>query len=149
VQLGTLLDAVRSQGIEVSTHSASKMDEIGPAIDAAQTAGAEALNVLASVVLNAHRTVIFERTAELKMPAIYQFPESAEQGGFAAYGPRLEEIYARMAMPLARLLRGEHPRDIPVEQPTTFELVINLKTAKAVGRKIPNMMLIRADKVID
>ena len=148
-QLDTMLDAVHSQGIEVSTHSASKVEEIGPAIDAARAAGAAALNVLASVVLNAHRKVIFERTAELRMPAIYQFPESAEQGGFAAYGPRLEEIYAQMAMPLARLLRGEHPRDIPVEQPTTFELVINLKTARAVGREIPNTMLIRADKVIE
>jgi len=149
MQLSTILDAVHSRGIEVSTHSASKMEEIGPAIDAAHTAGAGALNVLASVVLNAHRRVIFERTAELRMPAIYQFPESAEQGGFAAYGPRLEEIYAQMAMPLARLLRGEHPRDIPVEQPTAFELVINLKTAKAFGREIPKAMLIRADKVIE
>jgi ABC-type uncharacterized transport system substrate-binding protein len=149
VRLSTILDAVHSRGIEVSTHSASKMEEIGPAIDAAHTAGAGALNVLASVVLNAHRRVIFERTAELRMPAIYQFPESAEQGGFAAYGPRLEEIYAQMAMPLARLLRGEHPRDIPVEQPTAFELVINLKTAKAFGREIPKAMLIRADKVIE
>jgi putative tryptophan/tyrosine transport system substrate-binding protein len=148
-QLGSILDAVHSQGIEVSTHSASKMEEIAPAIDAAHMAGAGALNVLASVVLNAHRRVIFERTAELRMPAIYQFPESAEQGGFAAYGPRLEEIYAQMAMPLARLLRGEHPRDIPVEQPTAFELVINLKTAKAFGREIPKAMLIRADKVIE
>jgi len=149
VQLGTMLDAVRSRGIEVSTHSASKVEEIGPAIDAAHTADAEALNVLASVVLNAHRRAIFERTAELRMPAIYQFPESAEQGGFAAYGPRLEEIYAQMATPLARLLRGEHPRDIPVEQPTKFELVINLKTARAFGREIPNTILIRADKVIE
>jgi len=148
-QLGTMLDVVRSRGIEVSTHSASKVEEIGPAIDAAHMAGADALNVLASVVLNAHRRVIFERTAELRIPAIYQFPESAEQGGFAAYGPRLEEIFAQMALPLARLLRGEHPRDIPVEQPTTFELVINLTTAKVVGREMSNTILIRADKVIE
>jgi putative tryptophan/tyrosine transport system substrate-binding protein len=148
-QLGELVDAARSRGIEVWTHSASKVEEIGPAVDAAHAAGASALNVLASVVLNANRRIIFERTAELRMPAIYQFPESAEQGGFAGYGPRLEEIYQQIATPVARLLRGEHPRDIPVQQPTTFELVINLKTAKAIGRVIPETLLIRADKVIE
>ena len=148
-QLGALVDAARSRGVEVSTHSASKMEEIAPAVDAAHKAGASALNVLASVVLNAHRPIIFERTAELRMPAIYQFPESAEQGGFAGYGPRLEEIFQQMAAPVARLLRGEHPRDIPVQQPTLFDLVINLKTAKGIGRVIPETLLIRADKVIE
>jgi putative ABC transport system substrate-binding protein len=148
-QLGALVDAARSRGVEVSTHSASKMEEIGPAVDAAHKAGASALNVLASVVLNAHRRIIFERTAELRMPAIYQFPESAEEGGFAGYGPRLEEIFQQMAAPVARLLRGEHPRDIPVQQSTLFDLVINLKTAKGIGRVIPDTLLIRADKVIE
>src|SRR5262249_8846680 len=148
-QLGELVDAARSRGIETSTHSASKVEEIGPAVDAAHASGASALNVLASVVLNANRRIVFERTAELRMPAIYQFPESAEQGGFAGYGPRLDEIYQQIATPVARLLRGEHPRDIPVQQPTTFELVLNLKTAKAIGRPIPETLLIRADKVVE
>jgi putative ABC transport system substrate-binding protein len=148
-QLSALVDAARSRGVEVSTHSASQMEEIVPAVDAAHKAGASALNVLASVVLNAHRRIIFERTAELRMPAIYQFPESAEEGGFAGYGPRLEEIFRQMATPVARLLRGEHPRDIPVQQSTLFDLVINLKTAKRIGRVIPESLLIRADKVIE
>jgi putative tryptophan/tyrosine transport system substrate-binding protein len=147
--LAAMVEAARSRGIEVSTHSASKVEEIGPAVDAAHAAGASALNVLASVVLNSNRRVIFERTAELRMPAIYQFPESAEQGGFAGYGPRLEEIYWQIATPVARLLRGENPRNVPVQQPTTFELVINLKTAKALGREIPETLLIRADKVTE
>jgi putative ABC transport system substrate-binding protein len=149
VQLGGMVDVARSRGIEVSTHSASKVEEIMPAVDAAHAAGASSLNVLASVVLNANRRVIFERAADLRMPAIYQFPESAEQGGFAGYGPRLEEIYWQIAASVARLLRGEHPQDIPVQQPTTFEFVINLKTAKAIGRVIPETLLIRADKVIE
>jgi putative ABC transport system substrate-binding protein len=149
MQVGTMVDAARSRGVEVSTHNASKAEEIGPAIDAAHAGGASALNVLASVVLNSNRQIIFERTAKLRMPAIYQFPESAEQGGFTGYGPRLEEIYWHIATPVARLLRGEPPRDIPVQQPTTFELVINLKTAKAIGREIPETLLIRADKVIE
>jgi putative ABC transport system substrate-binding protein len=149
VQLRELTDAARARGIEVSTYSASKVEEIVPAINVAHSSGASALNVLASVVLNAERRVIFERVAELKMPAIFQFPESAEQGGFAGYGPRLEEIYKQIAAPVARLLRGEHPQDIPIQQPTTFELVINLKTAKAIGLGIPESLLIRADKVIE
>jgi putative tryptophan/tyrosine transport system substrate-binding protein len=148
-KLGELVDATRSRGLEVSTHSASKVEEIGPAVEAAHKSGALALNVLASVVLNAHRRMIFERMAELRMPAIYQFPESAEQGGFAGYGPRLEDIYQQIAAPLARLLRGEHPRDVPVQQSALYELVINLKIAKAIGRVIPEPLLIRADKVIE
>jgi putative ABC transport system substrate-binding protein len=148
-QLRELINAARSRGIEVSTHNASTAEEIGPAVNAAHAAGAAALNVLASVVLNSNRQMIFERTADLKIPAIYQFPESAEQGGFAGYGPRLEEIYYQIATSVARLLRGEHPRDLPVQQPTTFELGINLKTAKAIGRAIPESLLIRADKVIE
>jgi putative ABC transport system substrate-binding protein len=90
-----------------------------------------------------------DRTAALRLPAIYQFPESAEQGGFAAYGPRIEQIYRQLASPVARLFRGERPQDMPVQQPATFELVINLKTAKMLGLTIPEALLIRADKVIE
>jgi len=119
------------------------------AVDAAHAAGAAALNAMASVMINANRQVIIDRTAALRLPAIYQFPEAAEQGGFAAYGPRIEQIYRQLAVPVARLFRGERPQDIPVQQPTTFELVINLKTAKGLGLTIPEALLIRADKVIE
>ena len=135
--LGVIVDAARARGVEVSTHPASRPEDIVPAIDAAHAAGAVALNVLAAVLLHANRQIIFERTAALRMPAIYQFPESAEQGGFAGYGPRLEQIYRQVAVLIARLFRGERPQDLPVQQPTTFELVINLKTANAIGLTIP------------
>jgi putative ABC transport system substrate-binding protein len=85
----------------------------------------------------------------LRMPAMYQFPESAEQGGFVSYGPRLDQIYRQVAVLVARLFRGERPQDVPVEQPTTFELVINLKTANAIGLEVPETFLIRADKVVE
>ena len=148
-QLKAIVDAARSRGVELSTYSASRVEDIVPAIDAAHTAGAGALNVLATVVLHASRQVIFERTPALRMPAIYQFPESAEEGGFVGYGPRLDQIYRQVAVLVARLFRGERPQDVPVEHPTTFELVINLKTAKALGLEIPETFLIRADKVIE
>jgi putative ABC transport system substrate-binding protein len=147
--LRALVDAARARGVEVSTHPASRLADIVPAIDAAHAAGAVALNVLAAAFLNASRQAIFERAAALRMPAIYQFPESAERGGFASYGPRIDQIYPQLAMLVARLFRGERPQDVPVQQPTTFELVINLKTANMIGLTIPEALLIRADKVID
>jgi putative ABC transport system substrate-binding protein len=148
-ELQEMVNAARARGVEISTHRVAKAEEIVPAIDAAQVAGAAALNVLATVLLHANRQLILERTTALRMPAIYQFPESAEQGGFAAYGPRLEQIYRQVAVQIARLLRGERPQDLPVQQATIFELVINLKTANAIGLAVPESFLIRADKVIE
>jgi putative tryptophan/tyrosine transport system substrate-binding protein len=104
---------------------------------------------MASVMINANRQVIIDRAAALRLPVIYQFPEAAEQGGFAAYGPRIEHIYRQVAVPVARLFRGGRPQDIPVVQPTTFEFVINLRTAEGLGLTIPEALLIRADKVIE
>ena len=91
-----------------------------------------------------------QRVAALRLPAIYQWPEEAEEGGFVAYGPRLVQIYRELMAPqLVKLLRGAKPADMPIEQPTKFELVINLKTAKALGLTIPATLLARADKVIE
>jgi len=148
-QLQTMVDAARMRGLELLTYRVTSTEEIFSAIDAAHAAGAAVLNAMASVLINANRQVIVDRTAALRLPAIYQFPESAEQGGFAAYGPRIEQIYRQLAVPVARLLRGERPQDMPVQQPATFELVINLKTAKMLGLTIPEALLIRADKVIE
>jgi len=93
--------------------------------------------------------VIFDQAAALRIPAIYQFPESAEQGGFIGYGPSIEQIYRRMAVIVAGLFRGERPHELPVQQPPTFELIINLKTGNALGLTIPETLLIRADKVTE
>ena len=81
---------------------------------------------------------------------MYEWPEAAEEGGFVAYGPRLVQVYRElMALQLAKLLRGAKPSDLPVLQPTKFDLVINLKAAKALGLTIPEAFLLRADKVIE
>jgi putative ABC transport system substrate-binding protein len=90
-----------------------------------------------------------ERAAAAHLPTIYEFPELAEEGGFAAYGPRLSVLYAAIARQVVQLLRGTKIADIPVEQATKFELVINLKTAKAMGVTVPEALLVRADKVIE
>jgi putative ABC transport system substrate-binding protein len=91
-----------------------------------------------------------ERTAAMLIPAMFTFPEEAEEGGFAAYGPSLNELYLEINLQqTVKLFRGTKVADIPVEQPTKFELVINLKTANAMGVKVPPSLLLRADKVIE
>ncbi|MFZ0987865.1 MAG: ABC transporter substrate-binding protein, partial [Xanthobacteraceae bacterium] len=149
-QLQALQDAARARGVELSIYGVAKPNEIAAAIDAAKKADAAALNVLASPLLFADRQVIMERATALHLPAIYQWPEVAEQGGLLGYGPRLVLIYREiLARQMVALLRGTKPGDIPVEQPTKFELVINLKTAKALGLSIPNTLLATADEVIE
>jgi putative tryptophan/tyrosine transport system substrate-binding protein len=91
-----------------------------------------------------------ERVAALGLPAIYQFPEEAEEGGFVAYGPRLVQIFRELiARQIVKVLRGVKPADLPIEQPIKFELVINLKSAKALGLEVPSHLLQLADEVID
>jgi putative tryptophan/tyrosine transport system substrate-binding protein len=149
-QLQAMQDAARARGIELLIYQVTKAEEIVGAIDAAKDSGATALNVLASVILWNNRQIIIPRVAALDLPAIYQFPAAAEEGGFIAYGSRLDQIYRDIwARQLVKLLRGAKPADIPVEQPTKFELVVNLKTAAALGLTIPESFLVRADKVIE
>jgi putative tryptophan/tyrosine transport system substrate-binding protein len=149
-QLQALQDAARARSIELSIQRIARSEEIPAAIDAAKTLGAEALNVLSSNILYNNRQIILRHVAALRLPAIYEFPEMAEEGGFVAYGPRFSQIFRELVAPqLVKLLRGAKPADVPVEQPTKFELVINLKTAKALGLTIPESFLVRADKVIE
>jgi ABC-type uncharacterized transport system substrate-binding protein len=149
-QLQALQDAARARGVELSIYHVAEPDEIAPAIDAAKTSNAAALNVLASPLLFGNRQVILERAAALRLPAMYQWPEVAEQGGFIGYGPRLVQLTRdTMARQLVKLLRGAKPADLPIEQPTKFELVINLQTAKAIGHEVPVALVLRADEVIE
>jgi ABC-type uncharacterized transport system substrate-binding protein len=149
-QLQILQDAGRARGVEFSIHGVSKREEIEGAIEAAKNAGAGALNVLASTTLFNNRDIILARTAALRLPAIYQWPDLAGDGGLIGYGPRLVQIYHDiMAHQLVKLLRGVKPADIPVEQPSKFQMWINLKVAKADGLTIPESLLLRADKVIE
>jgi putative ABC transport system substrate-binding protein len=147
-RLQDLQKLARGRGIELSVHRAAKPEEIVPAVNAAKASGAQALNVLASALFNDPRLII-ERTAGVRLPAMYQYPADAEAGGLAAYGAPLTEIYRQRARQLVKILRGAKPADIPVEQPTKFELVINLKTAQALGLTMPPSVLDRADEVIE
>ncbi len=149
-QLEALQQEAKARNIELSIQRVDKAAEIPGALEAVKGSGATALNVLASPMLHSNLALILERVAALRLPAIFQWPEIAEEGGFVAYGPRFTQIvrdlYARQ---LVQLFRGVKIADIPVEQPSKFELAINLKTAKALGVTVPPSLVARADKVIE
>jgi putative tryptophan/tyrosine transport system substrate-binding protein len=108
----------------------------------------DALSVLASSVLNSDRQLIIDLATRHRLPAIYQWREHVEAGGLMSYGSSIREIYRRVAALVERIFKGATPAELPVEQPTTFEFVINLKTAKALGLTIPPSVLARADEII-
>jgi putative ABC transport system substrate-binding protein len=149
--LAALQDAARLRGVELSVFGVAGPEEIVPAINAAKASGAEAINFLASQLFGSSRNyrIVMERVAEMRLPGIYQWPETAEEGGLVAYGPRFTQMYRQRARMVVKILRGAKPADLPVEQPTRFELVINLKTAKAIGHEVPAGLVLRADKVIE
>lgn len=147
--LNALRSAARARGIELSIFSVSKPEQIPSAITEAKATGSKALNVLASPLFSANRRIIFERVLTERLPAIFQWPDMAHQGGLIAYGPSLPEIYRKRARMAAKVLGGTKPADIPVEQPTNFELVVNLKTAKVIGHEVPTSLVLRADQVIE
>ena len=150
LHLGELRDAARSQGVELSTHSVARPEDIPAALEEARASGAQALNVLASALFYNNRPIVFDGVAALRMPAVYQWPEMAHQGGLIGYGPSILQLYRDVvSRQLVRLLGGAKPADLPVEQPTKFELVINLKTAKALGLTMPPFLLAEADEVIE
>jgi putative ABC transport system substrate-binding protein len=107
-----------------------------------------ALFVLSSPLLTRDRARIIALAAKHRLPAIYQWREQTEEGGLMSYGSNLSGLHRRIATYVDRVLKGASPATLPVEQPTVYELVINLKTAKALGLTIPQSLLLRADQVI-
>ena len=144
-----LQEAARAKNVELSIYRITRAEEIVAIIDKAQASGATALNVFSSSMLDGNVPLIIERVAALRLPAMYQWAYWAEIGGFIGYGPSLDQLADRTARFAASLLRGTMPADLPVEQPTKFELVINLKTAKAMGVTVPEALLVRADRVME
>jgi putative tryptophan/tyrosine transport system substrate-binding protein len=129
------------------------LDILGPkdietAFPEARKARADVVLVLASSVFNAHRTQIADLAAKNRLPAVYGQPEFMDAGGLMFYGASFTDLYRRAATYVDKILRGAKPADLPVEQPTKFELIINLKAAKQIGLTIPPNVLARADRVI-
>jgi putative tryptophan/tyrosine transport system substrate-binding protein len=147
--LDSLRDAARRRGVELMVFGVARRDEVTLAIDRAKAAGAQAINLLATPLFTVDPQDIVERITSLRLPAMHQWPELAEAGGLMGYGPRFTQVFRQRARQVARLLHGAKPADIPVEQPTHFELVVNVKTAQSIGLDIPAALVLRADKVIE
>ena len=148
--ISALNAAARDFGIEISHFTARSQEEIIHAIDAMRATAVDAVNVLASPILYPFFVpLIIDRLRLSRLPGMLQWPEGAEAGGLIAYGPRLDEAFRQCARQVAKLLRGAKVADVPVEQPTRFELVINAKTARTLGITIPPTLLARADQVIE
>jgi ABC-type uncharacterized transport system substrate-binding protein len=147
--LKELEEAAHSRGIEPLLREVGRRDDVIPAIKDAKEAGAGAINFLATPLFSVNAANFIAQVRELGLASIYQWPEDAEDGAFSAYGPRYSEMYRVRARVVVKVLQGTKPADIPVQQPTKFELVVNLKTAKAIGVDVPNSLLLRADKIIE
>jgi putative ABC transport system substrate-binding protein len=148
-QLDPVVEVARSRGVEVSIHRAGTEQAIASAIDDARASGAQGLNVFASALLNVNRKLIIERSESAGLPAIYQFPEHCADGGLVGYGSRLSSVFRQTAGMLAKIMSGKKPAEVPVEQPMTVELCLNLKIAKALNVAVPQSLLARADEVIE
>src|SRR6516165_4377032 len=134
-------------GVEVATIEIRRAEDIRSAFDALK--GADALYVANDQLILSNRTRINIMALVARLPTIYNSREYVEEGGLVSYGPNFVELFRRAADFVDKILRGAKPGDIPVEQPTKFDLVINLTTAKALGLDIAPTMLTRADEVIE
>jgi ABC-type uncharacterized transport system substrate-binding protein len=123
-------------------------EQIGPAFSAVSGAHAQALYVIADALFVAHRTTLLKLAAKARLPVIYAERNFAEAGALMSYGANYEDLFRRAADFVDKILKGAKPGDLPIEQPTKFELVVNLKTAKDLEITIPESILLRADEVI-
>ena len=146
-QMKSADDAARTLGVALQRVEARRPDEFERAFQAARNGRAGALLVTDDAVLNTHRARISNLAAASRLPTIYGL-RTAEAGGLVSYGPNLLEMFRSAAIYVDKILKGARPADLPIEQPTKFELVINVKTAKALGLTIPQSLLLRADEVI-
>jgi ABC-type uncharacterized transport system substrate-binding protein len=148
-QINALQEAARAGGVESSVFYIRSSEDVVPVMDQIKASGAAAVNVMASILASSNRKLLFERATALRLPAIYEWPEMAEEGGLLGYGARLSGIFRQTARMVAKVFKGTRPAEIPVEQPTQFELVVNLRAAKAIDLELPAGLVLRADKLIE
>jgi putative ABC transport system substrate-binding protein len=148
-QLGSIQTAASSLGMEVRPVDARKVNDLERVLTAFSHQAHGGLVVTASAPTLVHRELIVKLASRNKLPAIYPYRYFAEAGGLISYGPDTIDQFRRAAGYVDRILKGEKPADLPVQAPTKFELVINLKTAKALGLDVPPTLLARADEVIE
>ena len=140
--------AVRTLGLDAAIFEIRRADDIAPAFETLKDR-ADALYVVGDALVNTHRIQINGLALTWRLPTIHVVRELAEGGGLMSYGANFADLFRRTAEFVDKILRGTKPSEIPVEQPTPFELMINLKTAKALGLDVPPTLLARADEVIE
>ena len=140
--------AATKLGLDVATFELRRAEDIAPAFEALKGRG-EALYVVGDALVITHRVRINTLALTARLPTIFLLREYVEAGGLMSYGPSFPDLFRRAGDYVDKILRGAKPGDIPVEQPTKFDLIINLTTAKALGLSIPESFLVRADEVIE
>ena len=138
----------RALKVQMIVYEVQADNELGGVFLAAKKAGVQAVNVMASPILFAYRKELVAFSINHRLPGVYENKEFAEAGGLLSYGANLDDMFRRSASYVDKIIKGTKPADLPVEQPTKFEFVINLKTAKQIGVTIPPNVLARADRVI-
>lgn len=142
-------EAVAARGLEFHVVEVRGVAELGDAFAAARRARADAVFVPGDGLFFVHRAQLAETALAQRLPAAFSYTENVEAGGLLAYSPSSTENYRRAGGFIDKILRGANPGDVPIEQPTRFELAINLKTAKAMGIAVPQSLLVRADRVVE
>ena len=148
LEMGEVQAAARTLALEIVTLEIRRAEDIGPAFEGAK-GRADALYIAADPLANSNRVRINTLALAARLPTMQGVREYVEAGGLMSYGPNIADGYRRAADYVDKILRGAKPGDIPVEQPTKFDLVINLTTAKALGLTIPESFLLRADELIE
>jgi len=148
-QFGVIQAVAPTLGVEVSPFNMRNASEIEHAVTAFARSANGGLVVTGSPSGTVHRNLIIALAARNKLPAVYPFRLFVTDGGLISYGPDFVDQYRRAAAYVDRILRGEKPSELPVQAPTKYELVINLKTAKALGLTVPDSLLARADEVVE
>ena len=148
LEMGETQAAARMLGLEVAPLVIQKAEDIAPAFQALKTR-ADALYVAVDQLIVANRAGIITSALGARLPTIFSTRDFVKAGALISYGPSYTERFGRAADYVDKILRGAKPGDLPVEQPTKFELVINLTTAKALGLEVPHSLLTRADEVIE
>jgi putative ABC transport system substrate-binding protein len=147
--LDELLSAGERLGIEIQDAGVDDSSEIEAALRSAASKGSSLILVIDDPVLQGHTAMVTRIARALKLPLASQSADYARSGALMAYGPDLDALYGRGADYVSRILRGARPKDLPVQQPEKFNLILNLKTAKALGIEFPALLLARADEVIE